>query len=830
MSRIVFTPSLLALGGLSLILSLDALAAPVAVTDAQVAARHFAAGNDHLGLRSVDSVRPLAWEAAEPVFYITSFREGGWVLTGGDDLLVPVVGWSENVLPEGELPPALVDWLQAEELVVIDQRARGERANETRAAWDMLLSGPAQNEPLRVVPDDVPPMLEALWGQGTPCNEACPADPAGSGGHVYVGCVAVAMAQVMDYWNWPQQGTGSVSYVHSVYGPIAVNFAEHSYDWNAITPASCSPDVAELLFHAGAAVRMNYSPTGSSAQTSMVVTALRQYFGYQETARMVYRSAYTEQAWQDMISAEVHAGRPVVYRGQGAAGGHAFDVDGVMDSCWFHINWGWTGGHNGNFRLSNLNPGNYTFNIAQAAVVGIAPVGVSVNHPPVVAPLYVQGSENETLSTVLQGNDQDGDALTYEVSGGSVNGNVWTWTPPANANGAFTFTYRASDGAGYSQMATISVQIASVNQLPVVENLSAGCLLGETVSLSLVGNDAEGDALSFTVNGLPIFGSEWSWTPSTIGVHTLGYAACDGQGCGNAATITVTVVASNHEPLLADMTVESLEDELATVQLAGHDPDGDALTYTVDGQVLTGDVFTWTPEQNFVGEVSFTVTVSDGVFESAPATLTLKIMGVNDAPLARPVFAHLTESGLQSIQLVSWDVDGDALTYIVDGQAIEGSIFQVELDKADSNYHFHYVTTDGVATSDTMHIELTFASKDGAKPEPNTNPLITDRNLVVDGELGMNQGERPVATRLLPSFPNPFNPSTTLSFDLTEAGLVRLAVYNIAGQLVATLQNGELAAGHHELRWNAGHLASGAYLAALQTRAGMETQILQLVK
>lgn len=831
MSRITFTPAILAIGGLNLLFCLEALAAPVAVSEVQDAARNFAASQRTLGLRTVNASQPLSWKAQEPVFYLTRFNEGGWVLTSGDDLLVPVVGWAATGNADGALPPALVDWLQAEEQVVLDMRAAGERFEETRSAWNELLTRePGQDAPLLVVPDDVPPMLEARWGQGTPYNSACPVDSAGSGDHVYVGCVAVALAQVMDYWNWPLQGTGSVAYNHALYGLITVDFSQQTYDWNAITPTAYSPEVAELLFHAGVAVRMDYGVGGSSAQTSMTVNALRQNFGYQSTARMVYRSAYTAQAWQDLMTSELRAGRPIIYRGQGAAGGHAFDVDGVMDSCWFHINWGWTGNHNGNFLLSNLNPGSYTFNIAQAAVVGIAPVGVAVNHPPVVAPLFVQGSENQTLSAVLQGMDEDGDALSYEASAGSVNGNVWTWTPAPNANGNFTFTYRACDGNGCSSTAAIAVQVASVNQLPVVQDLSAGCLDGESVNLTLAGSDADGDALNYSVNGLPIYGNEWSWTPPTIGVHTLSYGACDAQGCSAQATITVTVVAVNHEPLLADMMVEVMEDELAEIQLAGHDPDGDALSYTVDGQLLAGEVFSWTPESNFVGEQSFTVVASDGIEQSAPAILTLKVMGVNDTPQIRPVSMHLAQPGLQRIQLIAWDVDHDALTYIVDGQAISGSIFEVDLDKSSTEYSFTYTVTDGAAISDTVAISLTFAPKDGGKQDPGYNPLITDRNLVVDGELGLNQDLRPSSTHLLPAYPNPFNPSTTLVFDLAEAGMVRLAVFNIAGQLVATLTEGELAAGHHELRWDASRLASGAYLAALQTSAGMETQILQLVK
>lgn len=75
-------------------------------------------------------------------------------------------------------------------------------------------------------------------------------------------------------------------------------------------------------------------------------------------------------------------------------------------------------------------------------------------------------------------------------------------------------------------------------------------------------------------------------------------------------------------------------------------------------------------------------------------------------------------------------------------------------------------------------------------------------------------GTVPSEVRLLPNYPNPFNPATTLPFQLPFRSRVRLEVFNVYGEQVATLVNGERAAGIHEARWTAA-VPSGTYFARL---------------
>ena len=90
--------------------------------------------------------------------------------------------------------------------------------------------------------------------------------------------------------------------------------------------------------------------------------------------------------------------------------------------------------------------------------------------------------------------------------------------------------------------------------------------------------------------------------------------------------------------------------------------------------------------------------------------------------------------------------------------------------------------------------------------------------------------ELPTITRLLPNYPNPFNPSTNLRFDLAQTGNVELSVYNILGQKVATLVDQRMTAGQHTITFDASRLGSGLYLGVLRTDQTTRTIKMNLIK
>jgi hypothetical protein len=93
-----------------------------------------------------------------------------------------------------------------------------------------------------------------------------------------------------------------------------------------------------------------------------------------------------------------------------------------------------------------------------------------------------------------------------------------------------------------------------------------------------------------------------------------------------------------------------------------------------------------------------------------------------------------------------------------------------------------------------------------------TDPCVTQTLPVNEGD-----PEIPVLFQLGQNYPNPFNPATRISFDLTKSGFTTLTVYNVLGQKVAAPVADNLAAGHHEVDFDASGLTTGVYFYRLDS-------------
>ncbi|MDF7822664.1 tandem-95 repeat protein [Pontiellaceae bacterium B12227] len=299
---------------------------------------------------------------------------------------------------------------------------------------------------------------------------------------------------------------------------------------------------------------------------------------------------------------------------------------------------------------------------------------VAVNSAPIATDASVAVAEDGSVDIPLTGSDIDGDDLTYSVVTAPIYGTFdgTNYTPNANFNGSDSFTFIANDGTADSAPATISITVNAVNDLPMVGNSSVSLEEDGSVTIALTGSDIDGDALTYSVVTAPANGTfdGSTYTPDINfnGSDSFTFVANDGTTDSSPATVSITVNAVNDVPMVGNSSVSLEEDGSVTIALTGSDIDGDALTYSVVTAPANGtfDGSTYTPNTNFNGSDSFTVVANDGSADSAPATVTIAVTAVNDAPTFNldPIIGPgATQDVVYVDSIAGTDVDGDSLSY-----------------------------------------------------------------------------------------------------------------------------------------------------------------------
>jgi subtilisin family serine protease len=132
-----------------------------------------------------------------------------------------------------------------------------------------------------------------------------------------------------------------------------------------------------------------------------------------------------------------------------------------------------------------------------------------------------------------------------------------------------------------------------------------------------------------------------------------------------------------------------------------------------------------------------------------------------------------------------------------------------------------------VSGVDSAYLHVTFSSPNGYQHSSTDIPLLVGSESSVPDP---DRANLPVTTALCGNYPNPFNPSTTIRFDLADPAAVRLSVYDITGRAVATLVDQAMIAGAHSVAFDGASFPSGVYLVRLQAGSVSATSKMMLVK
>ena len=303
------------------------------------------------------------------LIYIFHLIPEGFIMVPGDNQAVPNLAFGFKHSFESDNMPlnlnGLMNHYKNELKGLIENQA--EPSDEIAEKWNYYLSGNIQPNRDR----DVSPLIDAEFDQGGAWNNGIQ-DAIGFNGPV--GCVSVAMCQIMHYWGYPEQGTGSTYYTENDYGYIEVDFEDAFYDFDNMAATYATSASQLLLFHAGVSVNMDYDWSGSGAWVvggyPSAFYAMENFFGYSSDISYEWKDNHSTNEYRDMIKSELDNNRPVISQGydNGGYGGHAWNIDGYSGSN-LHCNWGWGGSSNGYFSLTSMGG----FPNDQAVIIGLLP-------------------------------------------------------------------------------------------------------------------------------------------------------------------------------------------------------------------------------------------------------------------------------------------------------------------------------------------------------------------------------------------------------------------------------------------------------------------------
>lgn len=634
----------------------------VSQEDAALVANNFMNPTSASGVKKAPA-RPMVLKAAaaeDNQFYVYENASGeGWVMVAADDAITPILAYSKTgTFRTDNMPLNVQNWMnkynQFIKRVVDDGVVASE---EAQAQWKQLRKGLPDDPAGNVV---VGPLVKTTWDQGAPFDLLVPGTGTWGKGSskAAVGCVATAMAQVMNYWKWPVKGVGSHKYKpldvtqdwpydddgNPIYSKrytseLSADFGNTTYDWANMLNAYTDEDgdelpglttaqknaVATLMYHCGVASEMmygNYDDGGSGTFTvnygdwddyTCAQSSLAQFFNYKKSTLTgymrdgysyggtTYYEAWSDDDWTAMIKEELDKQHPIMYAGAGSAGGHSFVCDGYDDKNYFHFNWGWSGQNDGWYTLSKLKPGSggagggsYDFSQQQDVIIGIVPN--KTDYPKVTVTWSVKGETTTTEFT-----QEDPLVLPANPANCSDNQVFVGWSKTVPVNGA--------KPADLFTTATGKTVSAAVTYYAIFATLEGGSSTpSEVAKITFKTNSSDGQGALTDFSGQitsKVGISSVSGTKAYAGISGIKLGSSKGSG-----SITLTLTANAD---VSKVTVNAVQykDEASAIKVtAGSSQIGatkapaTGLTFEASSPITTNNITIESSKRAYISSVS----------------------------------------------------------------------------------------------------------------------------------------------------------------------------------------------------------------------------------
>lgn len=431
------------------------------------------------------------------------------------------------------------------------------------------------------------------------------------------------------------------------------------------------------------------------------------------------------------------------------------------------------------------------------------------------------GDSPLTVTSSTASDPQFGGNATLALAADEFTSFCVPYTPSSGAAASASYTFN-SDATNGAFSVNLSGRGNTAPTLDPIGDKSGFAFVN--LAFDVTGSDAEGDQLTFSVTGLPVGATfdtntgHFSWTPGAAdaGAHPIVFSASDGL-LSDSEAITITITAENNPPVsnpggpYPGVTGQPLPFDGS----GSSDPDGDALSYAWDNgdgtsssgtkpshtyTVVGSYLVTLTVTDNGTPPLSNMATTSATVQNLIPAQVNMKLPG---SGVLRTSGGGNQLAGLETTSISPTQIDPTSvrMTTTYPSAGIVGSI-SPDLNKGSS-----IGDLDG---DNVPELAVTFSRAsihDLLGNVPNGTVVTIVLSATAAGKpVG---GQTPVKVKAggpslvsVYASPNPFNPETTIRYELKNGGLTSVRIYSLNGRLIRTLHDGYADAGIHEVRWN----------------------------
>ncbi len=377
-------------------------------------------------------------ETGDVTGYVFNLSPKGYIVVSGDSSIAPIIAYSYssnfswNDCDENTLLYMLKNDLNNRFKAKGMKAVSGEKVSANRRLWSYYLN---TDEKAVSRGSIIGPLFTfATWHQYSPYNQKCPIDPK-TDLHSKVGCVAIAMSQILNYWQYPKSVTftSDDDYVTGT-RDIPVDAESASFSGINYNNGNPTDDVkASICFAAGVLVKMDYTSSGSGAYTPDTARAFTQRLGYDNAWFDDYQSKPFDPA--NLIS-NMKSKHPAIISIGGSSGvGHALNVDGYDEGTgYFHLNYGWDGSTDGWYSLPDGLPTD--LNVLRGSVLDIYVSGITPSPSPTatVTPTPSPGTGPDMPDSPNPANFQESvpvnATLVWEPCSGADYYDLYLW--PAN--------------------------------------------------------------------------------------------------------------------------------------------------------------------------------------------------------------------------------------------------------------------------------------------------------------------------------------------------------------------------------------------------------------